>query len=833
MKSTYILSLLIVLIQAQAAAQSSSAPNQGGLISGQVLDSISKTPLEYATVSFIPEGDTKAQNGAVTNSRGQFSVRLKTSGYFNILFESLGYQSDTVKHIFLDKKSAAPGLAKILLVKKETSLQSVVITAPRNLVENKIDKMVFNAEKDLTSQGGVATDILKKVPMVSVDVDGNVELAGSSSIKFLINGKPSTAFGSNITDVLQSIPASQIKSIEVVTNPGAKYDAEGLGGIINIILKHSSVRGINGNISLSAGTRTENGSFNLNARRGDFGIHAYAGGNTRLSAETPSSSHRISTDTVNKTTDLLDQDRSGSSSRHGMQAGIGFDWTVEKKNNFSGSFNYGQYGSVSDGSGNQLQSTTALSGGAPFDQLQILNQSHHGYSSHNIDASLNYKRTFIKKDQELDIALRTSADNSDISNNNRQYILPQDSLYFGTDNTSKGMERETEFQVDYSQPLTEKINLSTGGKINIRDISNHSNVLSLNPESDQFNYDSLLSNRLTYHQNIYALYAEISLPIFSLFDMRIGGRYERTELNPYFSNAQTQVKEPGYNTWVPSAFFLRKINDAQTLKFSYSKRIRRPDYYDLNPFINTSDPKNISTGNPYLKPQIGNRYELSYSYDMNSVGYLMASAFYRTSNDDIQPYIVYYPELTIGDTTYSSVNMNTRQNIGLEKDAGLSLYGHIHVTQQFDFRTNVFLFQRHTINGLDKGLDANSFNYRLNMNLSYQIAKSLAGEFFGNFNSPRNELQGRYPSFTSYSFAFRKQFWNKKGSIALTATNPFSNYVNEKTELYGPDFTISSLRKIPYRSFGINFTWKFGKLDFKNSKEDAPENNSPARGNDS
>jgi outer membrane receptor protein involved in Fe transport len=831
MKSTYIFFLLIVFAQAQVAAQTPSKPD--GLISGQVLDSISKTPLEYATVSFIPEGHSKAENGAVTDSRGQFNVRLKSSGYFNILFESLGYQSDTVKHIFLDRKTGVPDLAKILLIKKETSLQSVVITAPSKLVENKLDKMVFNAEKDLTSQGGVATDILKKVPMVSVDVDGNVELAGSSSIKFLINGKPSTAFGSNIADVLQSIPASQIKSIEVVTNPGAKYDAEGLGGIINIILKHSSVRGINGNISLSAGTRTENGSFNLNARRGNFGIHAYAGAHTRLSSETPSSSRRTSTDTVNKTTGLLEQDRSGSSSRHGMQGGIGFDWTVQKKNNFSGWLNYGQYGSVSDGSGNQTQTTTALTGGAPFDQLQILNQSHHGYSSHNIDASLNYKRTFKKKDQDLEIELRTSSDHSDITSNNRQFILPQDSLYFGRDNTSKGGERESEIQVDYSQPLGEKSNLSTGGKINFRDIDNHSDVLSLDPETNIFGYDATLSNRLTYHQRIYALYAEISLPVFSLFDMRVGSRYERTELDPYFSNAQTQVAEPGYNTWVPSAFFMRKINDAQNIRFSYSKRIRRPDYYDLNPFINTSDPKNISTGNPYLKPQIGNRFELSYSYDLNSAGYLMATAFYRTSKDDIQPYIVYYPELVIGDTTYTGVNMSTRQNIGLEKDAGLSLYGHIHVTEQFDVRSNVFLFHRHTINGLDAGPDATSFNYRLNMNLSYRFGKSFAGEFFGNFNSPRNELHGRYPSFTSYSFAFRKQFWNKKGSIALTASNPFNNYVNQRTELYGSDFTMSSLRKIPYRSFGINFTWKFGKLDFKNSKEDAPDVNSVPTGTDS
>src|SRR3982751_2073763 len=180
------------------------------------------------------------------------------------------------------------------------ALQNVIVTGSTKLIDNRIDKLVFNAEKDITSQSGVATDLLKKVPQVSVDVDGNVQLAGCSSIKFLINGKPSTAFGSNIADVLQSIPASQIKSIEVITNPGAKYDAQGLGGIINIILKQNTARGVNGNISLTAGTLTQNGSFNFNVRRGNFGLNAFVSGNARLTAKTPYTSDRLSYDTSSK-----------------------------------------------------------------------------------------------------------------------------------------------------------------------------------------------------------------------------------------------------------------------------------------------------------------------------------------------------------------------------------------------------------------------------------------------------------------------------------------------------------------------------------------------------
>ena len=304
--------------------------------------------------------------------------------------------------------------------------------ASNGLIENKIDKIVFNAEKDLTSQGGVATDVLKKVPQVSVDVDGNVELAGSSSIRFLINGKPSSAFGSNITDVLQSIPASQIKSIEVITNPGAKYDAQGLGGIINIILKQNKVKGINGNLSLTAGTRNENGSFNINARKGNWGFNAFISGNARLTAKTPSLSDRLSMDTIGLTNLSLHQNGDYRFKRHGIQSGIGFDWTYKKKNNFTGSVNYDNFGNSGIGLINQLQQITAQNGGPLLSSIASINHTGNNFRFDNTDVSLNYKRTFDKEDQELEIAFNTSHGNNHGNANNYQLLLPQDSLFYGT-----------------------------------------------------------------------------------------------------------------------------------------------------------------------------------------------------------------------------------------------------------------------------------------------------------------------------------------------------------------------------------------------------------------
>ncbi|MEO7488629.1 MAG: outer membrane beta-barrel protein, partial [Ferruginibacter sp.] len=208
---------------------------------------------------------------------------------------------------------------------------------------------------------------------------------------------------------------------------------------------------------------------------------------------------------------------------------------------------------------------------------------------------------------------------------------------------------------------------------------------------------------------------------------------------------------------------------------------------------------------------------------MGKTGSVMANLFYRINEQDIQPYLVYYPSYRVGDTTYTNVTVSTRQNIGKEQNLGMNLFADVHINTKLGLRSNVFLFRRHTINTLDKGYDYNSFNYRFNLNANYQFTNTLVAEFFGNFNSPRHEAQGRYPSFTTYSFAMRKQFWKKKGSLALSANNFMQEYVSQKTVLFGPGFSVNSERKIPFRSIALNFTWKFGKLEFKKNNSENEE----------
>ena len=795
-------------------------------LSGKVVDSSSGLPLDYATITLFLKNSKKPLSGATANSSGKFEITGVPTGSFSVVVEFIGYLPFTVDNILISQNHETIDLKNIALVKKLTTLATVTVTAQGKLIENKIDKIIFNAERDLTSQTGVATDILKKIPQVSVDVDGNIELSGSSSIRFLIDGKPSSAFGSNIADVLQSIPASQIKSIEVITSPGARYDAQGLGGIINIILKKNSSRGINGNLSLTGGTRMENGSFNFNARKNTFGFNAFVSGNTRLAAKTLTVFDRTSADTGTISKVLLHQDGMNDFKRHGYQSGLGFDWTYKEKNNFSGSLSYNNFGNNGTGSFDQTFKT--------FDELEnlisainVTSNNKNGFQFHGVDAGLNYKRTFKREDQELELNFTTSRGNNSFNSANSQLLKPGDSLFYGTNGKNNGSENETEFEINYTQPLHKDVIFGAGGKLTFMDISSRSNVLMFEPFIKSYLYNASLSNSLTYHQKVYAFYSEINFPVFKSLDAKIGGRYERTEINSFYSNAQQQANTPGYNTFVPSVFLLKKIGEKQTLKLSFSKRIERPDYRDLNPFINTSDPQNITAGNPYLLPEIGNRYELSYNKDMGATGSFMINLFYRANNHDIQPYIVYYPSLKIGDSTYNNVSVNTRENIGLEKNTGVNLFGDLHATSKLSFRSNLFFFYRHTLNALDKGYNSHSFNYRLNLNSSYQFSKDLTAEFFGNFNSARHEAQGRYPSFTSYSMAIRKQFWKKKGSLALTATNPFNKYITQKTALFGPGFLVYSVRKIPFKSIGINFTWKFGKLEVKKTKEENNTNLNP------
>jgi hypothetical protein len=205
---------------------------------------------------------------------------------------------------------------------------------------------------------------------------------------------------------------------------------------------------------------------------------------------------------------------------------------------------------------------------------------------------------------------------------------------------------------------------------------------------------------------------------------------------------------------------------------------------------------------------------------MGKIGSGMVNLFYRINEDDIQSYVLYYPRYQVGDSVYEHVSVSSRRNIGSERNIGANIFSDLHINAKFGLRGNLFMFRRHTINMIDQGFNTNSFNYRFNLNASYQFSPTLVGEMFGNFNSARHEAQGIYPSFTTYNLAIRKQFWAKKGSLALTANNFLAKDLKQETKLFGPGYNSLAIRRIPMRSIGLNFTWKFGRLEFKRERNE-------------
>lgn len=295
-----------------------------GKISGRVVDSNTGKTIDHASIGLLNQ-DNKEINGTTSNEKGEFSMDHIASGTYKVAVFYAGYKNKTTADVQLGDNNAVVALGDIPLANGETAIEGVTIVGKKAVIENKVDKIVFNAANDVTSQNGAAIDVLRKVPQVTVDVDGNVELQGNANIRFLINGKPSSIFGNSLADALASIPASQIKSIEVVSSPGAKYDAQGTGGIINIVLKDNKVRGINGSVNATGGTLFETGSLNLNYKNNNFSMNAFFSGNAQLKAKTPFSQDRTSRDAASNTSTHLLQDGYTDFERHGYRTGLGFD----------------------------------------------------------------------------------------------------------------------------------------------------------------------------------------------------------------------------------------------------------------------------------------------------------------------------------------------------------------------------------------------------------------------------------------------------------------------------------------------------------------------------
>ncbi|RZJ63377.1 MAG: TonB-dependent receptor [Flavobacterium sp.] len=788
-----------------------------GRISGTVTDSIAKIPVEYASVSLYKDEQPAPVAGVVTETDGSFKLDGIAPGKYKLVISFIGYADKTK---FIETTGAKPDLdlGNISVSANATSLNEVVVQANNGLVANKIDKIVYNVEKDVTAAGGSASDVLQKVPMVSVDINGNVSVRGDANVRILINGKPTGATSANVADVLKTIPADQIKNIEVVTSPSAKYDAEGSAGIINIITKQKNTSGISGSVSGGVGTRQNNLNANVNYNKNRFSLSANLGGNNGWPQDADFSSRQtIDNGTVNtlQTTDGENRVR-----RLGINGSITAGYEFNAFHNLRSTFRVNDGEWKSDGMSTNV--FTDLNNAA--NNSSYTGETHSKNTWGGFDWNLDYTRKFKKEGHEFTFSSQWSH-----SKNTTDYVSLFSDFYPNQSANNDAKNNEYTLQLDYTLPVSEKLKLEAGGKTILRRIS--SNFVNMIPDADgDFIYDPVNSNLYDYDQDVFAGYAVGTITLPKDYTVMAGARIEQTNIKGDPTNAlQTDIEsfENKYTTFIPSVTLQKKLTDNASLKLSYTKRITRPSLNFLNPFINRSNIQAQTQGNPDLDPEISQTYELGYS-TFSQKRTINLSVYYRHISGLIEGIATPLEDESGTITNY--------RNIGENNSFGMNFFGSVTLFKNLSLRGN---FNAYTYKPNASGVfvDQQTQNdtyvqYSAFVSGNYNFKHDLVAEVLMIQNSRRRTLQGVNPAFNLMVFGVKKQFWNKTASIGLNITSPFRNGLEFKSESSGPGFTQQSSFNYPIRSFGLTFSYNFGKMSFSDAGKKGVNNDDLKQGGD-
>lgn len=801
LSSFLFLTVLWVAAQRPAWTGKSSGPSITGRITGTLIDSITQEPVEFATVVLINPKLDKEVDGTLTDEKGAFKLPEVKLGVYDIKFSFLGFQTKTIKGIKLTPEKPDSKLGDIFFVGEGINLQEVEVVGEAAVIENRIDKMVYNADKDITNIGGDASEVLARVPMLAVDLDGRVSLRGSTNIQILINGKPSSMFSSDPGEALKSIPADQIKTVEVITVPTAKYEGEGTGGIVNIITKKSNVQGFTGTVNSTIGNRTNRGGVDLNLVRGRFGLNG--GGNLSYSWPNPSFNTFFREDRVGDQIRTLTQDGEGKSTWAGGGFRFGAFYDINAYNSINSSLNFRGRSSGNDGS-------TIADFNDPinnvFQDYERVNDVTSTRGS--FDWTTDYRKTYEGSEREFSVAFQLSGNVSLTDNELLQTSANAPQLFRDELNTNDGLNLEYTFQTDYVHPFGDNIKLETGARAVIRRIDSDFRFEFKGPDESQYLVDPERTDIFNYFQDVLAGYASFNFKLGKKYGLITGLRYEHTDISGEFQKFDAPFAND-YDNFLPSIILNRKLGKFSNIRASYTKRIQRPSLYYVNPFINQSDPRDISFGNPELLPENTDAYELGYNTFIKGV-VLNASVYYRLTNDVIE---------SILDIDNSGVSFTTYQNLGKRETIGVNGFASATVKKVLSLRGGFDLLSYEGQGIIDgRRVSRQAWQWKFNIGSTLKFGKGYTIQVFGFYNSPRQTLQGTRGTFSMLSIGFQKEF-SKRTSIGINAFRPFSRTLSFPNEIEGANFFQRSEREIVLRSFGINFRHRFGKLDFKQPRQ--------------
>jgi uncharacterized protein (UPF0212 family) len=777
----------------KATQDQAPAPLKTFQIKGAVVDSISGKGLPYATIS-IQSGTLGVIKRLASDTNGKFDFFLNAPGKYSIVIQSIGYVI-TKKELNLNSEKIKIDLGSLKMSEGVEKIDEVAIVAKKPLVRTEVDKIVYSTEVDPEAKTSNALEMLRKVPLVTVDGEDNIQVKGSSNFKILINGKSSSMMSQNPKDVLRSLPASSIKDIEVVTNPSSKYEAEGTGGIINIITTKKQIDGFMGRASAGFDSR---GGYNTGlyatSKIKKFGFSFNYNHNYFRQPQSESYSDRenfLSTNSRYTKTNGYNQYKGSADMLMGEAS-----YEIDSLNLINLSFwGYtGEYKSNGEMTSSDFDTGNSLT-------RKFLNKTIIDMEYGSLSGNIDYQRTFKKPDKTFTISykLDRSPRNTD-NENDIESILNYTSYRQKTANDASGTEHT--FQIDYYDPLTKKHQIESGLKYILRQNVSNTDFSKYDFSTSIWSSDKTRVNDMDYDQHIIGLYVGYVLKLDKI-SIKTGLRAESTINDGTYKSAQnTKFNNKMFNM-IPYVTLSKNMNKGQNMKLSYTQRLSRPGIWYLNPYVNDLDPLNISYGNPKLDAEISHTFDLSYGkfspkYNINIS---LNSAF---TNNSIE---------SISTMQASGIKTTTYENIGKNQRYGGYIFGSINAfKRKLSLNTNLGGNYTFLESNDGRGLKNEGFSYNGYLNCRYTAWKNGTISAYGGIYSPRIMLQGKTSTYYYNGINVSQELFKKKLSASVSFTDPFRKRAKYSTTYDDPNFTQSSTSYNYNRQIRINLSYRFGNM---------------------
>ncbi len=773
----------------------------GGSLGGRIIDDSNGSVLVSASVALHKSSDSTLVKGVYSGNNGEFIFEALDYGKYYLKVTYIGYKYNNGREYEIKASGPDIDCGDIKLTAEFINTSELNVTAQKELVEYNFDKKVINVERSMITAGGTAVDVLRNAPSVSVDMDGNVSLRGSSNLRIFIDGKPSSRAASG-SALLELIPAESIERIELITNPSARYEAEGSSGIINIVMKKQKSGGTNGAITVNAGTGDKYGAnASINSYIGSVNLYAnYSYRDDRRRGTGMSDRQVFSGDTINSL--LMNRTRTMDMVSHQFNPGIEFNFLGNNNIAFNLNYNYSDrkhYSFI-----NYNESYNYLT-----DQLLYRNNITEPNYDNSLDMNLNYRHTFEKRGHELSAAAMYSYSLDDESTDSYLYYpdaegyTPRRWITLTDEIVETAM-----FQVDYAEPLDYGIKYETGYKTTIRSFDNKFNYLNTDLLTGAKTEDLSKKNKFLFDEQVHSLYAILQ---DSLADFRIQGglRYEYTVID---GNQQITGEQFGrsYGDLFPSIHLSYSLTNINKAFLSYSKRINRPRSHALDPIIDYSDSLNLRHGNPGLKPEYIDAIEFGMENNFDFAG-LNFTFFYRQTTDMMAMY-----QKSLGNNIFEIYQLNIAKGVNYGMEFSISKSFGLWLRLNGDFS----LF-RNEITGAtpDMVVDNESFNWTARINTNIMLSRGLAFQVMANYSSPTATAQGTREEMFGIDLGGKLDLFDKQLQV-FTRISDIFNTQRFRFSNNGAGFISLNEFKRESRVFVLGLTYKLNGNGFSERKKD-------------